>query len=92
MEIDFSIGNVPAKLRRGWLFGAMKVVTRSESVWLQHSLQPSTHFFFRLERSWQHIIAGHRVRVEKTRQLLLAGPQSYRVYVDGKLVGDVNAI
>ena len=94
MEIDFSIGNVPAKLHRGWFFGGMKLVTPAESIWLQHPLQPSTHFSFRLDRSWHRTISGHQVRVEKTRPLLVAGirPQSYRVFVDGELVADVHGI
>lgn len=94
MEIDFSIGNMPAQLRRGWFFGGMKLVTPSESVWLQHPLQPGTHFSFRLDRSWQRTISGHRVRVEKTRPLLVAGirPQNYRVFVDDELVADAHCI
>ena len=94
MEIDFSIGNIPATLRRGWLFGGMKLVTARESVWLQHPLQPSTHFSFRLDRAWHHTIAGHQVRIEKTRPVLVAGirPQSYRVFVDGELVAGARGI
>ncbi|WP_426701383.1 hypothetical protein ACPPVV_18840 [Rhodanobacter sp. Col0626] len=94
MEIDFSIGNIPAKLRRGWFWGGMKLVTPSESLWLQHPLQPSTHWSFRLTRSWQRTVAGHRVRVEKTRPLLGAGirSQGYRVFVDGELVADVDGM
>lgn len=88
MEIDFSIGNVSAKLVRGWFLGGMKLVTPSESIWLQHPLHPGTHFSFRLERCWQRCISGHQVRIEKTRSLLVAGvrPQSYRVFVDEELV------
>lgn len=94
MEIDFSIGNISAKLVRGWFFGGMKLVTPSESVWLQHPLRPSTHFSFHLNRSWQRTISGHQVRVEKTRPLLAAGvrPQSYRVFVDGELVANAHGI
>ncbi|GAB3357625.1 hypothetical protein [Lysobacter tyrosinilyticus] len=94
MEIGFSIGNVPATLRRGWLLGGMKLVTPRESVWLQHPLQISTHFSFRLDRTWHHTIAGHQVRIEKTRPLLAAGikPQSYRVFVDGELVAGTRGI
>jgi hypothetical protein len=90
MEIDFSVGDVSAKLVRGWFLGGMKLVTPSETVWLQRPLQFSTHFSPRLNRSWQQTIAGHQVRVEKARPLLVAGlrPQSYRVFVDGELVAD----
>lgn len=94
MEIDFSIGDIPAKLRRDWFFGGMKLVTPTENVWLQHPLQFSTHFSFGLDRCWQRTISGHRVRVEKTRPLLVAGirPQSYRVFVDDALVADAQGI
>lgn len=92
MEIDFPIGSDSAKLVRGWFFGGMKLVTPTESVWLQRPLQLSTHFSFRLDRSWQRILSGHQVRVEKTRPLLVAGfrPQDYRVYVDGELVASAH--
>lgn len=88
MEIDFLIGNISAKLVRGWFLGGMKLVTPSESIWLQHPLQPSTHFSFRLKRCWQRGISGHQVRVEKARPLMAAGvrSQSYSVFVDGRLV------
>lgn len=94
MEIDFSIGNVSAKLVRDWFFGGMKLITPSESVWLQHPLWPGTHFSLRLNRSWERTLSGHRVRVEKTRSLLIAGarPQSYRVFVDGELVANADGI
>ena len=94
MEIDFSIGSTPAKLRRGWLLGGMRVVTPGESIWLQHPLHPSTHFSFRFERYWERTIAGHLVRVEKVRPVLVAGvrPQTYRVLVDGQLVAGAHGI
>ncbi len=90
MEIDFSIGSVSAKLIRGWFLGGMKLVTPSETFWLQRPRQLSTHFSFRLDRSWQRNISGHQVRVEKTRPVLVAGfrSQSYRVFVDGELVAN----
>lgn len=94
MEIYFSIGNIPVKLRRDWLLGSMKLVTPAESIWLQHPLQLSTHFSFRLHRSWQHTVSGHQIRVEKTHRLLVAGirPQSYRVFVDGELIAGARGI
>jgi hypothetical protein len=94
LEIDFSIGNTAATLRRGWFFGGMKIVTADESVWLQHPLQPTTHFSLRLDQSWERRMAGHLVRVEKSRPLVAAGvrPQSYRVFVDGQLVAGARGI
>ncbi|MEG3192313.1 hypothetical protein [Lysobacter sp. D1-1-M9] len=94
MEIDFSIGSMPAKLRRGWLLGGMKLVTPGESVWLQHPLQLSTHFSSHLDRSWQHTVAGHEVFVKNSRPLLVAGirPHNYQVFVDGELVAGARGV
>lgn len=90
MDLDFSIGRIPAKLTRGWFWGGMKLVTPGSSIWLQHPINPTTHFEFKLTRSWQCSVDGHEVRVEKTRPLFLAGVrhQRYRVYVDGTLVAN----
>ena len=88
MELDFSIGNTQAKLTRGWFWGGMKLITPTHSMWLQHPLDPRTHFEFRLTRNWERRINGHNVRVEKTRPQLLAGlrAQELRVFVDSTLV------
>jgi hypothetical protein len=92
MDLDFSIGQTPAKLTRGWFLGGMKLVTPDRSIWLQHPLNLTTHFDIRLTRSWQCSINGHKVRVEKTRPLLMAGlrDQNYRVFVDGTLAASAN--
>ena len=45
----------------------------SHRVWLQHPLNPLTHFSLRLTQSWRCKIEGHDVVVEKTRPLL-SGP------------------
>ncbi len=94
MEIAFSIGTIPATLRRCWFFGGMRLVTPTESVWLQHPLRLGTQFSLRLNQHWERTISGHEVRVEKTRKLLIAGarPQSYRVFVDGKLVAGARGV
>ena len=92
MEIDFSIGNIPAKLRRDPFFGGMKLITPTGSVWLQHPLQLSTHLTPDIDSSWERIISGHRIRVERTRPRLAAGfrRQSFRVFVDENLVAEAN--
>ncbi len=92
MNIEFSIGDIPARLRRDPLFGGMKLVTSTEQVWLQHPLQLSTHFSLKAERFWERTISGHRIGVEKARPLLLAGVrhQSFRVLVDEKLVAEAS--
>lgn len=88
MEIEFSIGDAPARLKRGWFLGGMKIETPTEVVWLQHPAQLGTHFSLRLAQSWERAIGGHLVRVEKVRPLLAGGarPQEFRVFVDGNLV------
>ena len=92
MELDFSIEDMPAKLRRDPLFGGMKLVTPTASVWLQHPLQLSTHVSLQTTRSWDRTISGHRIRVEKTRPWLAAGVrrQRFKVFVDEKLVAEAN--
>ena len=88
MELSFLIGSTTAVLKRGHLLGGMKVFTERETVWLQHPLQPSTHFSIKRKRHWQRTIGGYDVRIEKQRPALLAftRPHSYRVLVDGTLV------
>jgi len=92
MDIDFSIGNVPAKLHRDPIFGGMKLVTATQKVWLQHPLQLSTHVSLKTDRAWERTISGHRVRVEKTRQRLAGGArkQGFRVFVDEKLMAEAD--
>jgi hypothetical protein len=92
MELKFSIGNTPATLRRDPFFGGMKLVTPTKSVWLQHPLQLSTHLTPQIDGSWERIISGRRIRVEKTRPRLAAGfrRHSFRVFVDDDLVAEAN--
>ena len=92
MNIEFSIGKIPARLHRDPFFGGMKLITSTEQVWLQHPLQLSTHVSLKTERCWERTISGHRIRVEKTRPLLLASVrhQSFRVLVDEKLVAEAS--
>lgn len=88
MEIEFPIGDVTARLKRGWFLGGMKICTPTEEVWLQHPAHPGTHFSFRLAQAWDRSIGSHSVRVEKVRPLLFAGfrSQEFRIFVDGRLV------
>ena len=94
MEIDFKIGDTPAVLKRGWFLGGLKVEAANKSFWLQHPLHPQTHFSLRLERHWELAVAGHKVRVEKVRPLMLAGvrPQAYRIFVDGTQVASARGM
>jgi len=88
VEIRFFVSGTPVTLTRDWLLGGMKLVTARGSIWLQHPLNPFTHFSFSLTKSWKKEIDGHTVVVEKSRPMLAAGlrQQSYMVYVNGELV------
>jgi len=90
MDIDFSIGSIPAKLTRGWFWGGVKIETPDESRWVQYPLHPLTHFSFRLQDKWTGTVAGQTVTVEKRRPLWVAGarPQSIKVFVGGELVAE----
>jgi hypothetical protein len=92
MDIDFSIGDIPAKLTRDWFWGGMKIVTPTETLWVQHPLNPLTHFTLKLRQSWSQEVAGQVVTVEKTRPLLVAGfrPQVFQVFVGDSLVADTS--
>ena len=92
MKIHLTIGGVPATLTRGWVWGGMKLVASGRCTWLQHPLNPGTHFDIRRKRSWERDVDGHKVRVEKTRPLLFAGfrDQHFTIFVDGTLAASAN--
>jgi len=92
MEIEFSIGSLPARLQRGWFLGGMKLTTPNEVLWLQRPWEIATHFSFRRTRAWEQTVGGRSVKVEKVRPLLVAGarPQEYRIFVDGELVASAH--
>ena len=92
MEIDFQVGNVVAKLQRGWFLGGMRLTTPHQQIWLQHPLNPLTQFSLRLKQSWRCQVEGQSVVVEKIRPLWAAGArtQAYKVFVGGQLVAEAN--
>lgn len=94
MDIEFAIGNIAARLNRDWFTGDMKITTPDESVTLQSPLNPGTHVSFRLTQRWERTIAGHLVKVEKTRPLFFAGfrPHAYRIFVDGQLAAEASGM
>jgi hypothetical protein len=55
---------------------------------LQSPWNPLTHFSLDTTRRWQCSVKGHDIVIEKDRPLLFAGfrPQTYRLFIDGKLV------
>lgn len=90
MDIDFALGDIQAKLSRDWFLGGMKIITPNETIWIQHPLNPLTHFSFRLKQTWSKNISGQEVKVQKIRRLWIGGarPQSYRVFVGDDLVAE----
>jgi hypothetical protein len=92
LEIEFSIGNLPVQLKRGWFLGGMKLTTPNEVLWLQSPWNITTHFSLRRKKAWERTVGGHLVTVEKVRPLLVAGarPQHYRIFVDGQLVASAH--
>ena len=94
-EIIAEGGFCAIHLRRRWHHGRIlsqmahrPVHAAHRLVVLQSSLNPFTHYSMKLKRQWHFSVEDHAVIIEKERPLLLAGlrPQTYRVFVDGKLV------
>jgi hypothetical protein len=90
MKLNFAIDGASAELSRNWFSGRLALKIGNQTMVLQSPWNPATHFSFSLQRRWQTSINGHAVVVEKDRPLLLAGvrSQTYRVFVDGKLVAE----
>ena len=90
MKLNFSIDGANAELSRNWFSGRLALTASGQTIVLQSPWNPATHFSLSLQRRWQTSFNGHDVVVEKDRPLLLAGfrAQTYRVFVDGKLVAD----
>ncbi len=79
------------ELSRNWFTGAMQILVNGEEVARQNWLSPSTHFNFPRKRRHEFMVGNvekHQVVIEKERPLLVAGirPQTYRVFVDGRLI------
>jgi len=90
MKIAFDVGDQTATLTRNWLTGRCVLTVGDETRVVQSPFNPATHFSFNLERHWHYPLGGHDIVIEKKRPLLVAGfrPQTYRIFVDGKLVVD----
>jgi hypothetical protein len=90
MKLAFSIDGTPAVLTSSNFTGSIKLDAAGTTTVLQNPWSPATHFSFQLTRAWSVQINGHRIFIEKTRPLLLAGfrDQTYRVKVDGQLVAE----
>jgi len=88
MVLVFEIDGTPVAFSRNPFTGRCRLTSDTESRELDSPFDLRTHFSLALTKRWQCSIKGHEVVVEKQRPLLMAGfrPQSYCIYVDGKLV------
>ena len=71
--------------------GAMEATVDGARVAQQSPYSPFTHFSFRTKQRYEFSVGkteAHKVVLEKERPWLFAGfrPQTYRVFVDGKMV------
>ena len=92
MEITFEVDGTPIKFSRNWFTGRCTLLTGTGDEIFQSPWNPFTHFSVALTSQWQCSVKGHDVVIEKVRPLVLAGvrPQTYRIFVDGKLVQEQN--
>jgi hypothetical protein len=88
VKLEFEIDGTTIEFAWNQFTGRCTLNTGAGEDVLNSPLDPFAHFSTKLTRRWQCSIKGHEVLIEKTRPLLLAGfrPQTYRVFVDGKLV------
>jgi len=90
MQLTFNIDGTQAVLNRNWFTGRFSLVIDGKTNTIQNPWNPATQISVQLTQGWTIDALGHRVFIEKTRPLLLAGfrPQTYRVKVDGELVAE----
>jgi hypothetical protein len=94
MKFELAIGDrekSKVEVSRNWFTGAMQILVDGRTVAHQSPLSPATHVSLALTRHYEFEVGStekHRVVFEKQRPALLAGlrAQTYRVFVDGKLV------
>jgi len=88
VELTFEVDGTPIKFSRNWFTGRCTLNTGTEDEVLQLPWNPFTHFSLKLSRRWRRSVKGHDVVIEKDRASLAAGvrPQTYRIFIDGKLV------
>jgi hypothetical protein len=90
MELNFDIGNTPAKFVRNSFTGRASLLVGENETVLQSPWNPFTHISLRAYRSWQQEISGHIVIVERLRKFIFSGmgPCKYRAIVDGTIVSE----
>ncbi len=92
MEFTFEVDGTPIKFSRNWFTGRCALNTGAGDEILQSPWNPLTHFSLKSSRRWQRSVKGHDVVIEKDRPSLFAGirQQTYRLFVDGKLIQELN--
>ena len=94
MKFTLEVGDqekTKIEFSRNWFTGTMKILADGKRVACQSAFDPGTHFSVKLKRRYQFLVGKtekHWVVLEKERPLLMAGAraQTYRVFVDDKLV------
>jgi hypothetical protein len=94
VELNFEIGNTPAKFIRSSFTGSARLVVGGTELMLQSPWNPFTYVSLRAYRSWKREIAGHTVTVERLREYIFlgTGPCKYRAIVDGKIVSEATGM
>ena len=94
MKFTLEIGDrekSKVEFSRNCFTGAMQTLVDGKRVARQSPFSPFTHFYGGRLRRYEFSVGKaetHKVVLEKERPWLIAGfrPQTYRVFVDGKLV------
>jgi hypothetical protein len=88
VEVAFEVDGTSVRFSRNWLTGRCTLNTGTGDEVLQSPWNPFTHFSFETTRRWQCSVKGHDIVIEKDRPSLFAGvrSQTFRIFIDGKLV------
>lgn len=94
MRIPFELDGGPAEFHWNNVTGRAKLTVGGQTVGLQSSYAPSSHFSTSLKRVWRQPLGNHVVEIEKLRPLLLAGfrPNSFTVKIDGCVVAQARGL
>jgi hypothetical protein len=92
VQLEFSVDDTPATFFRNHWTGRATLTAGEQTIPLQSPWDPTTHFSFRLRRTWHVDLGTHHVAIEKKRPQILAGfrPHSYTVRVDGQTIAEMS--
>lgn len=99
MEFGIEIGDSEKHqltIKRNWFSGRMAISVDAKPVVTNSPYNPATHVSLTLTHRYEFSVGNvekHRLRVERERPLLFAGfrPHTYRVYVDDRLVTEIQS-